>query len=525
MYWGYSHIFSWAFLATFSLLAGDVYAGNTTCASGQLDWYTSVVGESPCVTYQRLRQICNSDYQVPSFRPNTPGDNCDDQVSACCCNTVAFQLSMLCMNCQQDHLAGDQIGIDAGVGAYTLYRGGCGAGTNNALPSDIQKAVCNQNIRLDNFVYGGWSDGSWFYVWTRENAEREHAANNDNTFTHCPNQISPSITPTPATTNANTPAQPTSATPTSTPSTSTTSTPDASPNTSPTSPTASGARSSSTGTGSTVTTSAASTSSTLSSGTVSQLQALPNGQTNSLAVSVSSVFSIFISLFRLNPPEGSSTPTSSAGDAPSSPVPDNNNDKPTKSSSDMGAIIGGAVGGVSLVAVVGILFLLLRRCRTRRAAYQHQPHVPRLNDVFRDDEHSYGTANMSAVHPGSASTGMDVGGQREFLVPATATETPGRSAWSDFSSDLPQSTLFTSQDLRHTDAGVLVPLQRSSSGRLPPAYRSWEDGSSSGSEVSTNHQQSEVSGETTRSGVGSDAHTPLVPLRGEKDPDEYHLPA
>ena len=24
------------------------YAGNTTCASSQLDWYTSVVGESPC---------------------------------------------------------------------------------------------------------------------------------------------------------------------------------------------------------------------------------------------------------------------------------------------------------------------------------------------------------------------------------------------------------------------------------------------------------------------------------------------
>ena len=24
------------------------YAGNTTCASSQLDWYTSVVGETPC---------------------------------------------------------------------------------------------------------------------------------------------------------------------------------------------------------------------------------------------------------------------------------------------------------------------------------------------------------------------------------------------------------------------------------------------------------------------------------------------
>ena len=61
----------------------SAHAGNTTCASGQLEWYSSVVGESPCkspcpfravdeettkesaappgVTYERLRQICNPD--------------------------------------------------------------------------------------------------------------------------------------------------------------------------------------------------------------------------------------------------------------------------------------------------------------------------------------------------------------------------------------------------------------------------------------------------------------------------------
>lgn len=44
------------------------------------------------------------------------------------------------------------------------------------------------------------SDIDWLQsdsVWTRENAERDHAANNNNTFTHCKNQISPSATPTP----------------------------------------------------------------------------------------------------------------------------------------------------------------------------------------------------------------------------------------------------------------------------------------------------------------------------------------
>ncbi|KAH9891987.1 hypothetical protein C8Q73DRAFT_99065 [Cubamyces lactineus] len=169
-----------------------VYAGNTTCASGQLDWYTSVVGETPCATYQRLRQICNNDYQVQSFGPNPPGDHCDDQVGACCCNTVAFQLSMLCMNCQHDLQAGAATGIDAGAGTYNTYLASCGAGTNNALPSDIQQAVCNEDIRLDDYLYGSWSDGSC--VWTRENAERQHAVNNNNTFTHCPNQVARSST-------------------------------------------------------------------------------------------------------------------------------------------------------------------------------------------------------------------------------------------------------------------------------------------------------------------------------------------
>lgn len=60
-------------------------AGNTTCAGSRLDWYTDVVGETPCaqllisrihpltgvervqsgMTYQRLRQICHSECRFP----------------------------------------------------------------------------------------------------------------------------------------------------------------------------------------------------------------------------------------------------------------------------------------------------------------------------------------------------------------------------------------------------------------------------------------------------------------------------
>jgi hypothetical protein len=45
------------------MLAGACSAGaphTTACATDQLDWYTSVVGETPCRTYERLRQTCDA---------------------------------------------------------------------------------------------------------------------------------------------------------------------------------------------------------------------------------------------------------------------------------------------------------------------------------------------------------------------------------------------------------------------------------------------------------------------------------
>ncbi|KAG2125677.1 hypothetical protein DEU56DRAFT_566289 [Suillus clintonianus] len=175
--------------------AGAVLAaGNTTCISSQLDWYTSAVGETPCMTYQRLRQICNSSYLVGNFAPVAPGDHCDDQVSDCCCNSVAWVLSMLCLNCQEDADPGDIGGIGAVPGTYTAYLGTCGTPTNASLPPSIQQAVCNENIKIDDFMYNRsyWADGSWFYRWTADYAVEQQAIYNNNTFTRCPNQVSPS---------------------------------------------------------------------------------------------------------------------------------------------------------------------------------------------------------------------------------------------------------------------------------------------------------------------------------------------
>ncbi|KAJ7882690.1 hypothetical protein B0H13DRAFT_2047930 [Mycena leptocephala] len=89
---------------------------------------------------------------------NTPPDSCSDQVSTCCCNPIAFSLSMLCLNCQQD--IGTGTGFDAGVGACQDYLGQCGSPQTFKLPTDIQTAVCNEKIKIDDDIYtNGWPDG------------------------------------------------------------------------------------------------------------------------------------------------------------------------------------------------------------------------------------------------------------------------------------------------------------------------------------------------------------------------------
>ncbi|KAF8827259.1 hypothetical protein HHX47_DHR5000668 [Lentinula edodes] len=57
--------------------------GDVACTGTGLNWYINMVGESP--------------YQVGTMNVNTPPDACDEQVADCCCNSVAFTLSMLCL--------------------------------------------------------------------------------------------------------------------------------------------------------------------------------------------------------------------------------------------------------------------------------------------------------------------------------------------------------------------------------------------------------------------------------------------
>ncbi|KAH9935276.1 uncharacterized protein B0H18DRAFT_975070 [Fomitopsis serialis] len=180
-----------------SLVRYTFAVGNTTCASNALDWYTDASGKHHVrMTYQRLRQICNSQYEVPSMPFALPGDLCNDQLGFCCCNSISYALSMLCFNCQWlANTTQDPHGWDAddpttfylyhwsNPGATGVY---CGDGTNQTLPANIQSAVCNENIRLDDFLYTVfWNSGDCMY--TKEYAQQQQATNKSQTFTHCPN--------------------------------------------------------------------------------------------------------------------------------------------------------------------------------------------------------------------------------------------------------------------------------------------------------------------------------------------------
>ncbi|KAF7365647.1 hypothetical protein MVEN_00438300 [Mycena venus] len=180
------------------LLAAQVRSqDHTTCSGTQMDWYTGVVGETPCRTYERLRQICNAEYQVGPLNASLPPDFCTDQRSDCCCNTIAFSLSMLCLNCQQP--IGSGSGYDAPAGTLQKYLNASFDGTHSSeshcyapisknFSSNVQTAVCNENIKvLDDLYPILHSDGSWFYVNTRDTVHEATVVEANNSFTKCNN--------------------------------------------------------------------------------------------------------------------------------------------------------------------------------------------------------------------------------------------------------------------------------------------------------------------------------------------------
>ncbi|EPS94389.1 hypothetical protein FOMPIDRAFT_62388, partial [Fomitopsis schrenkii] len=130
--------------------------GNSTT----LDWYIDAVGETPCMTYQKLRQICNSNYQTPSWPIDAPTDQCDDPLSTCCCNSISWSLRFLCIKYVQTSptaTANNVIPGKAVNGTWMTFR--------LRLPDSVQLAVCQNHIQLEDFLYSiFWPDGSWYVL-------------------------------------------------------------------------------------------------------------------------------------------------------------------------------------------------------------------------------------------------------------------------------------------------------------------------------------------------------------------------
>ncbi|ESK90401.1 P-loopcontaining nucleoside triphosphate hydrolase protein [Moniliophthora roreri MCA 2997] len=157
--------------------------GVDACLDGGLDWYSTALEETPCRTYERLRRICNPNYNVPFMTIPAPGDSCDDDLGDCCCNSISFSLSMLCLTCQKGLGTNQNIkGINAFPGSYAKYLthgpGLCGTQVNKTLPDVVQTAVCRQGIKLYDAFYNRvfWDDGSWFFEWTSNFLSQQQSA-------------------------------------------------------------------------------------------------------------------------------------------------------------------------------------------------------------------------------------------------------------------------------------------------------------------------------------------------------------
>ncbi|KAL0574731.1 hypothetical protein V5O48_007238 [Marasmius crinis-equi] len=83
-----------------------------------------------------------------------PTDVCNDEKTDCCCNSVAFALSMMCLACQQGG------GKDAAPGSYEKYLSGgvtdgpfCPTVSNKTLPATVQTSACQEGIKIYDDIY------------------------------------------------------------------------------------------------------------------------------------------------------------------------------------------------------------------------------------------------------------------------------------------------------------------------------------------------------------------------------------
>ncbi|KAJ3908007.1 hypothetical protein F5879DRAFT_428426 [Lentinula edodes] len=435
--------------------------GDVACTGTGLNWYINMVGESPCTTYERLRQICNPSYQVGTMNVNTPPDACDEQVADCCCNSVAFTLSMLCLNCQQ---GGSGNGIDAGKGAYQLYLQGsrspgqwCSPITNTSLPNNIDTAVCDRNIKIIDDIRTGlfWSDGSWFYVWSYEAISKDVGANNNNAFTHCPTTTSISTTSTSTSSSSTSTSVSGSIATVAVQAVDTTDI-----------PLSSNSASSST-TPASVTSSAGSAS-------------IPaSGSTIILGTTFSVIHPSSNSYFG-SPPMSTSISSDANGTTPGSTEGSNQTFSAPSSHTSKGLIGGIAGAAIGIVCALLALWHFCRSSRKRKGASRTVTHTPANVEPFVDREPSWYTAgsnyeNSTPFIPRPRKLELENRSSSRIQLELTSayyndleTDDQRDSSHGLYSDAMASDTLLP---VRHIDAGpARGVVERRMSGSLPPAY-------------------------------------------------------
>ncbi|KAH7092702.1 hypothetical protein BKA62DRAFT_723331 [Auriculariales sp. MPI-PUGE-AT-0066] len=141
----------------------------TSCKDQSVTWYDNQDGLNPCQQYSELRKLCDTSYEVPDMNGQWPPDTCRSQKRVAF-SSVAFSLSMLCIQCQMGVGTGkSQDSINAREdGVYQLFLAGCGPGTNHSLPTAVQTAVCQSGLKLMRYQYDPfWDNGQWWLEYTR----------------------------------------------------------------------------------------------------------------------------------------------------------------------------------------------------------------------------------------------------------------------------------------------------------------------------------------------------------------------
>ncbi|OJA15504.1 hypothetical protein AZE42_08252 [Rhizopogon vesiculosus] len=282
---------------------------------------------------------------------------------------------MLCLNCQWDVDGGPTSGIDADVGAYTAYRtlgspSGqfCTPGTNQSFSSDIQSAVCNEGIKIADFLYNlYWDAGSWFYEFTMDAALKDKAASNNNMYNHCNS-----------------------------------------------------------------TTSTTSTASSLSTSTTSA--------------------------------PSQTTTAASPGSAQNSNVP---------------TIVGAVIGGIAVLVFAAAISLCWRRHLRKVASASldvNRPHAPAMEAISPYTVSGSTSRNQSSYGYEYAHTQGHLPTSRNPLIPPPTASLATTAGENGRSSDFLWNRNSSTSALRHEDVMAVPTLDRSWSGRLPPAYENvWEN--------------------------------------------------